>query len=423
MNIFGIYIDLWIVITVASILGLMLLALLTLVIWGLFSYKKYQVSEEKKKYAFFIPARNEGNVIPNLIKSIREMDYPQDKITIFVLANNCSEDDTAAESAREMGEEVFELKDDSVNNVGGVLEKFFEYIKERYGSYEEFDAYVRLDADNTVDKNFMSKMNDAFCMNPTVVTAYRANQNFNDGVRASLTSMLVTQCMIAFRMFSGWGVNPIITGPGVLIGAKVVDKMNGWHCKTISEDCELSALLCKMKIRINFCYDAIFYDEQATKIKLAFRQRLRWTTGTNQVFFKYWFTAIARVFSNMWKTAIFLVIGLLPMGLISVVFTLGFGAFGVVSAIIQQSFDPVMVWLMITLALNFIPGWFMGIITFILERERTKMIPWWKKIIYIFFTPFSFLMHTVADFVRCFMKITWKPIPHGKKNKELSDKC
>ena len=413
MDIFGLYIELWLAITLISVVGVILLALLTLVIWGIFAYKRYPKSTEYKKYAFFIPARNEGNVIRETIASIRAMDYPQDKITIFILANNCSETDQTANIARELGEEVFELKDKKVNNVGMVLERFFEFIKQKYGSYSAFDGYVRLDADNLVHKDYLSRMNDAFCVNPTVITAYRANQNFNDGIRASLTCMLVTQCMIAFRMFSGWGASPIITGPGILIGASVVEKMGGWHCKSISEDCELSALLCKLKIRVHFCYDAIFYDEQANKMKIVFRQRLRWTKGTNQVFFKYWFTMIARVFSNMWKTAIFLVIGLVPMGLISVLFTLGFGIFGVVSAILTQSADPVLIWLIITAALNLIPGWFMGIVTFIVERKRIKL-PWYKKVLYVLFNPLGYMMHTVADFCRCFIRVKWKPVPHGQ---------
>lgn len=421
MKLYGIDMELWLAILLIVgivVVALLLLALIGLVIWGFVGYKRYPPTTEQKKYAFFVPARNEENVIGDLIRSVQAMDYPQDKITIFILANNCAEDDKTAEIARNLGAEVFELKDSNIKNVGGVLERFFEYIKDRYGTYHEFDGYVRLDADNVVAPDFMEKLNAAFVVNPTVITTYRANKNFNDGIRASLTCMMVTQAMMAFRIFSTWGVNPMITGPGVLMSADVVEKMEGWHCKTNSEDMEFSALLCKMKIKSYYCYDAIFYDEQVNKFKYIFRQRLRWTKGTSQVFFKYWGTMVKRIFSKMGLTAFFLVIGLLPMGIISALFTLGCGIGAIVTAVTSGSFTQLIIWASITLGLNLIPGWLVGTLTFIVERKRTKMIPWYKKILYVLFNPLGFIIHNLSDVGRLFTRTTWKPIPHGK-NKEL----
>lgn len=419
MELFGFYLELWLAITLFSIAGVVAAFFLALVVAGLLSYKRYPKSEVQKKYAFFIPARNEENVIANTIASIRAMDYPQDKITIFILANNCSETDRTAAIAKELGEEVFELKDSAVINVGMVIKRFFQYVKTRFGGFDAFDGYVRLDADNLVHKDYMSKLNDAFCVHPTVVTSYRANQNFNDGVKASLTCMLMSQSMMAFRLFSGWGVNPIITGPGVLIGADVLTKMDGWNCTTISEDLELSAMLIKMKIKAHFCYDAIFYDEQPNKLKIAFRQRLRWTTGTFAVFRKYWFTMIARVFSKVGLSALFMVIGLVPMGFLTVTITTGFAVYGFVSAILQQSFTPAFMFIVMPVIFNIVLGWFMAVLTFVVERKRINISSLPKRLLYIFAFPVSYAMQNIADFVRIFVRIKWKPIPHGQvKNQQ-----
>lgn len=52
-------------------------------------------------YAILIAARNEEKVIGHLLDSIRNQKYPGEKITIFVVADNCT--DATAEIARQAG--------------------------------------------------------------------------------------------------------------------------------------------------------------------------------------------------------------------------------------------------------------------------------------------------------------------------------
>ena len=59
--------------------------------------RKPDVPEAKRnhKFAAVISARNESAVIGYLIKSIKEQNYPQELIDVFVIADNCT-DDTAS---------------------------------------------------------------------------------------------------------------------------------------------------------------------------------------------------------------------------------------------------------------------------------------------------------------------------------------
>ena len=52
---------------------------------GLFFKKRFPYSKEKARFAVVVAARNEENVICNLINSIRNCDYPREKIDIFVI--------------------------------------------------------------------------------------------------------------------------------------------------------------------------------------------------------------------------------------------------------------------------------------------------------------------------------------------------
>ena len=73
---------------------------------GLFATRKFKPAKKQHKYAVLIPARNEEPVIANLINSIRKQDYPQELITIFVVADNCT--DNTAKVAREKGAICYE---------------------------------------------------------------------------------------------------------------------------------------------------------------------------------------------------------------------------------------------------------------------------------------------------------------------------
>ena len=72
------------------------------------------------KYAVLISARNEEIVIPKLIESIRGQDYPAELVSIFVVADNCT--DATAEKAAAAGAEVWERNDKLFTGKGYALD-------------------------------------------------------------------------------------------------------------------------------------------------------------------------------------------------------------------------------------------------------------------------------------------------------------
>ena len=51
--------------------------------------KKLKTNAIYHNFAVLIAARNEEQVIQNLIESINAQTYPKDRITVFVVADNC----------------------------------------------------------------------------------------------------------------------------------------------------------------------------------------------------------------------------------------------------------------------------------------------------------------------------------------------
>ena len=64
-----------------------------------FWIKKYPDAKIDHDYGILIAARNESNVIAQLIHSIQNNDYDESKIKIFVIADNCA--DNTAEVVRD----------------------------------------------------------------------------------------------------------------------------------------------------------------------------------------------------------------------------------------------------------------------------------------------------------------------------------
>ena len=70
---------------------------------------KIPPAKKLHRYAFFIAAHNEEAVIANLVRSIKDQDYPAELVDIFVVADACT--DATAERAREAGAIVYERND------------------------------------------------------------------------------------------------------------------------------------------------------------------------------------------------------------------------------------------------------------------------------------------------------------------------
>ena len=118
------------------------------------------------RYAFFIAAHNEEAVIANLVRSIKDQDYPSELIEVFVVADACT--DNTAQLAREAGAVVYERNDLARKGKSWVMDFGFDRILNEYP--DTFEGYFIFDADNVISRDYVSKMNDAFDQGFHVVT-------------------------------------------------------------------------------------------------------------------------------------------------------------------------------------------------------------------------------------------------------------
>ena len=246
------------------------------VIVGLFFKRTFPKAKNHHKYAILIAARNEETVLANLIESIRQQDYPQDLIDIFVVADNCT--DRTAQIARSRGAHCYERTDPDRRTKGYALQYLVEQIREDYG-LEAFDGYFVFDADNLLKKDYVRHMNDSFDAGEKIITSYRNTKNFSaNWIAASYGLHWLRTTRVEHRARSKFRLAARIQGTGFLFSNEIIAK-DGWRYTSLTEDRAFCADAVVQGYRISYNHEAQFYDEQPVDLRIAMRQRIRWSKG------------------------------------------------------------------------------------------------------------------------------------------------
>lgn len=384
---------------------------------GLLGTRKFPKAKKQHKLAIVVAARNEEAVIGNLLESIRKQDYPAELVTVFVVADNCT--DRTAQVARENEAICYERFDPEHRTKGYALQFLFENIQKDYG-IASYEAYILFDADNLLRYDFLSRMNEAFDAGEKIVTSYRNTKNFDENwISASYALHWLRTIRLEHRARSLFGLATRIQGTGFLFANELV--RNGWKYVSLTEDRAFSADAVVSGYSISYCNAAQFYDEQPVSLRIAMRQRIRWAKGHLQAFgetgwllFKHIFTskdaptafmsydmfcivaprALYGIFLNILKV-------LLPLFLWMF---LGqpLGAVGAALLTIGR-------WVLKRYCQNAIAAAYV----FVSEHKRIKPMPLWKKAWFTLTFPLFDIIGRISTFIAAFTKVEWKPIPHN----------
>lgn len=247
---------------------------------GLFFTRKFKPAKKNHKYAILIPARNEEKVIANLLDSIWKQDYDMSLVTVFVIADNCT--DHTAEIARENGAICYERFDDEHRTKGFALQYLFERIEEDYGRMS-FEGYFIFDSDNLLKEDYITRMNESFDAGCKIITSYRNSKNFDESWVASTYALhWLRSIRMNHRPRSVLRLATNIQGTGFLFSNEIV--RDGWKYTSITEDRALTVDAVAQGYEISYNDAAVFYDEQPVSLRIALRQRLRWSRGHLEAF-------------------------------------------------------------------------------------------------------------------------------------------
>ena len=233
------------------------------------------------RIAVIIAARNESAVIHNLLESLKAQDYPREFYDIFVVADNCT--DNTADIAKNHGAIVYERFNDKEKGKGYAVDYLIKSIWRDYG--EIYDAFTVFDADNVVNPNYLTEMNKTFSLGYDVVTSYRNASNYGASWRAAGQGMYFlrdSRVLNLARMRIG--SNTFVAGTGFLFSREIAKRYGGWPFHCLTEDGEFTMHNAVHGTKCGYCNSAMFYDEQAVKVKDSWNQQLRWCKGGLQSF-------------------------------------------------------------------------------------------------------------------------------------------
>ena len=144
----------------AGILGALCLAsigyLLFLLVAGMLSRRRAAVVMDGSplpRFTILIPAHDEELVIGATLASVGALDYPDDKVSVCVIADNCS--DTTAAIARAAGATVLERTNATERGKGYALAYAMQHL---LAQPNPADAFAIVDADTWVAPDFLRVM-------------------------------------------------------------------------------------------------------------------------------------------------------------------------------------------------------------------------------------------------------------------------
>ena len=372
------------------------------------------------KIAILIAARNEEKVIGNLLDTLKAQDYPAECFDIFLTADNCT--DNTAEVARAAGATVYERHDTEHIGKGYVLDLMLKNIWSERGE-NAYDAFLVFDADNLVDKNYLTEINKTFSLGYDVVSSYRNATNYGDGWRAAGTGMyFLRDARILNNARMKVGSNTFIAGTGFLFSNKLALKRGGWPYHTLTEDFEFTVNNAFGGVKTGYCEKARFYDWQSSGLRQSWRQKLRWTKGGFQVMVKYHRELLSGLFTRKFLSCFDMTVCIFGAFFVSMlaiaVNTVGYTALLCAGGSVLD--------ILIQLAM-LIPGAYFGLLLFSLpitvsEWKRLRASSF-KKILYCFTFPiYIFTFIPVAFAALCTKKVEWKPIQHDEAaNRVVTD--
>jgi len=251
---------------------------------GLFGYtkhNKYTPAPPKHRMAAIIAARNEEFVIGNLIESLREQDYPQSLVDIYVIPNNCTDNTEGVALAH--GAKIMKCNFE-VKSKGAALSQFFDYI---FRENDVYDAFCVFDADNVVEKSFFSSMNNALASGEKIAQGYRDSKNPNDSWISGCQSVFywtLNRFLNLARQKLGWSAT--LNGTGFMVHADVL-RQDGFKTFSLTEDIEFTTQCIIKGYRVAWVPEAITFDEHPLTFEQSWSQRKRWSTGIIQCFGLY----------------------------------------------------------------------------------------------------------------------------------------
>jgi cellulose synthase/poly-beta-1,6-N-acetylglucosamine synthase-like glycosyltransferase len=278
-------------------LGVYMVIFYSSILWltAFFHYwKQFFKRIELKKFptiSFLIPAYNEGNNIRKCIKSLLNLDYPKEKVKIFVIDDG-SEDDTrkiVIGIAKKL-KNVKLLKQDH-RGKGAAINNGLKHVKS--------DLVACMDADSSPNKNYLKKIVGYFSDKEIGAITPALKITKTDTIIRKTQWLEYLFSIFLRKLFCFFQCQYVAPGPGSVYRTSILKKIGGFDETSMTEDMEIAFRLIDRGYRIENCVDAYVKTDSPENFKKLFKQRVRWYRGYIQNVKKYFHMVLNPKFGNL----------------------------------------------------------------------------------------------------------------------------
>lgn len=216
------------------------------------------------KVSVIIATKNEENVIEETLKSVRESDYPRNKLEIIVVDSST---DNTYNIAKKYADKVI------IDKKGGkaaALNKGVEAAKH--------DVLYFLDGDSVVDRNTIKTLVSRISIEYPACTGLILRKNENS-IIAKISRM---QNIFLFFVIQTWlqrfMKTSFVAGRNYAVYKKELLKLGGFD-DVVGEDINLSYRLYREGKRVLYLPEAIISEGGPTRLQQFWKQQERWFSG------------------------------------------------------------------------------------------------------------------------------------------------
>ncbi|QVJ80731.1 Glycosyltransferase, catalytic subunit of cellulose synthase and poly-beta-1,6-N-acetylglucosamine synthase [Prevotella sp. khp1] len=227
-------------------------------------------AKNQNRFAIIIPSHKQDKVIEQAVVSILSQDYPQRLFDVVVVSDHQSE----ITNMRLAQYPITLLTPDFAESTKA---KSLQYAILKLPEFKIYDIALILDADNIVEQDFLTKVNDAFETAATkAIQMHRISRN-RDTAAARMGSIFEEINNNIFRKgHINLGISAALAGSGTAYDFTWF-KTNVMKAKTAGEDKELEALLLKQGYFIDYFDNILLYGEKKRTTSKMNEQHSRWT--------------------------------------------------------------------------------------------------------------------------------------------------
>ena len=244
---------------------------------------RQELSKNIPTLDILVAARDEQNVIARLVERLFSLDYPSEKLKIYIIDDGSTDDTPIILKKLSQKYEKLNIISRSKNAGGGKSGALNHALKFISGEW-----VLILDADAQLKSDTLRRVLE-FAQNGSWSAVQLRKSVLNTSKNFLTTCQGIEMAMDAYfqvgRLYSA-GIAEL-RGNGQLVRKDILLNCGSFNENTVTDDLDLSVRLILSQSKIGIFWDPPVMEEAVEDISALFRQRQRWAEGGLQRFFDY----------------------------------------------------------------------------------------------------------------------------------------